>query len=205
MNYEEDEDFDYAEEVDDGGGIDSIMGNLAVESSSANSSNICFGCPMGLGLGFELGLGIGRPGIVKALRNSDDGNYNSWWNFPTVDMVELSPRFMKGSNSASEKMKKKKKMKKVAAVAEREKAAAEKAVAGDGETKVLELPKTNSNAGLGLLLKLNYDGVLSAWSDKGSPFSDEADSPGNDVAVGFLSSSSVRKAKGRKEKEKKKK
>ncbi|GMN62756.1 hypothetical protein TIFTF001_031837 [Ficus carica] len=198
------EEFDYhaaaAEEVDDGGGIDSIMGNLTVESSSstdrtaANSaaSNTCYGYPMGLGLGFELGFGIRRGGFVRALRHADDGSYGNsgnWWNFPAVDMVELSPRFRKQTEK-----KKKKKMKKVVAVVEREKAAAmaaaaeENAGSGDGAggNKSLELPKTG-NVGLGtLLLKLNYDGVLKAWSDKGSPFSDEGDAPTgnrNDVAA----------------------
>lgn len=220
------EEFDYhaaatAEEVDDGGGIDSIMGNLTVEVSSstdrtaANSaaSNTCYGYPMGLGLGFELGFGIRRGGFVRALRHADDGSYGNsgnWWNFPAVDMVELSPRFRKPTE------KKKKKMKKVVAVVEREKAAAMAAAAaeenagsgaGAGEKKSLELPKTG-NVGLGtLLLKLNYDGVLKAWSDKGSPFSDEGDAPPgnrNDVAVGYFSSS-ARKSKCRKEKEKRKK
>lgn len=33
----------------------------------------------------------------------------------------------------------------------------------------------------GLRLKLNYDGVRSAWSNRGSPFADG--SPGNDVTL----------------------
>ncbi|KAL5549420.1 hypothetical protein UlMin_004651 [Ulmus minor] len=167
------EDFDAEsmldEEIDEGG-IDSIMGNASVKpetfDESAGIGGTCYGYPMGLGFGgrFDFGLGMRRGGI-RALRQVDDGN---WWCFPTVDVLEISPKFNKPVVSVSaEKKKKKKKVEKVSVV----------------ETNNnLEIPKPNS----GLSLKLNYDDVLSAWSDKGSPFSDEisgSDLPGNDVTA----------------------
>lgn len=44
-----------------------------------------------------------------------------------------------------------------------------------------EMEIKNSDPNAGLLLKLNYDAVLHAWSDKDSPFPGDSDSAGNDV------------------------
>ncbi|XP_060973281.1 protein CHLOROPLAST IMPORT APPARATUS 2 isoform X2 [Cannabis sativa] len=189
--YQQDDDFDAESILDeefDEGGIDSIMGNLTVDSSStaAESSVVggfCYGYPMGLGLGlegrFELGLGIMRRGGggISALRNVDEGN---WWSFPTVDVMELSPKFTKAPSPAPAPDKKKKK-KAVAAAPAKEKQKEKSALVAD-------LMKTNNKNNEGLSLKLNYDDVLNAWSNKGSPFSDDAppgsDLPENDVTIG---------------------
>ncbi|XP_062077393.1 protein CHLOROPLAST IMPORT APPARATUS 2-like [Humulus lupulus] len=189
----QDDDFDAESILDeefDEGGIDSIMGNLTVDSSAAATAEssvgggFCYGYPMGLGLGlggrFELGLGMMRRGGggISALRNVDEGN---WWSFPTVDVMELSPKFRKAPAPVPDKKKKKKAV--VSATKEKE----EKKSAVVTESKSLELvsgSKAKNNEGLSL--KLNYDDVLNAWSDKGSPFSDDApgsDLPENDVTA----------------------
>ncbi|KAF4393845.1 hypothetical protein F8388_018336 [Cannabis sativa] len=181
--YQQDDDFDAESILDeefDEGGIDSIMGNLTVESSSAAAESsvvggFCYGYPMGLGLGlegrFELGLGIMRRGGggISALRNVDEGN---WWSFPTVDVMELSPKFRKAPSPAPAPDKKKKK-KAVAAAPAKEKQKEKSALVAD-------LMKPNNKNNEGLSLKLNYDDVLNAWSNKGSPFSDDAP-PGSDL------------------------
>ncbi|PON92613.1 CCT domain containing protein [Trema orientale] len=180
-----DDDFDAESMLDeeiDAGGIDSIMGNVTVDTEAAGGGGggFCYGYPMGLGFGgrFELGLGMRRGvGGIRALRHVDEGN---WWNFPTVDVMELSPKFRK--EPAPEKKKKKK-----AVVMMLEKKEKEKEKAAVVESKSLELVESGSKPSAGLSLKLNYDDVLSAWSDKGSPFSEDAppgtDSPGNDVSA----------------------
>ncbi|KAK7411979.1 hypothetical protein VNO78_03424 [Psophocarpus tetragonolobus] len=97
----------------------------------------------------------GKFGWVRALRRVDDTNR---WNFLVVDMLQISPR-MKNTAAANlvpatTTTKKKKRKKKVV--------------------------KKLTDVGLskkGLWLKLNYDDVRNAWSDRGSPFADG--SPGN--------------------------
>ncbi|KAF5749391.1 Chloroplast import apparatus 2 putative isoform 2 [Tripterygium wilfordii] len=151
------EDFDTEsildEEIEEG--IDSIMGNLS--TSSSNNDNGGNPIPIGLGLGRNLGYGFGVKRGIRAFRHINNGN---WWSFPTIDVHQLSPRINNNSNSNSKSGEKKKKV----------------------ELKNPELTEENS-ANLGLLLKLNYDEVLNAWSDRGSPFSNETpSSDGNDVS-----------------------
>ncbi|XP_038710753.1 protein CHLOROPLAST IMPORT APPARATUS 2 isoform X2 [Tripterygium wilfordii] len=156
------EDFDAEsildEEIEEG--IDSIMGNLS--SSSSNNDNNCGNSiPIGLGFGGNLGFRFGVRREIRAFRHVDNGN---WWSFPTVDVHQISPRLNKNNNWNSNSKSGEKKKKKV-------------------DSKSPELAKENS-ANAGLLLKLNYDDVLNAWSDKGSPFSDESPScNGNDVSA----------------------
>ncbi|KAL4571202.1 hypothetical protein LXL04_017955 [Taraxacum kok-saghyz] len=137
-------------------GIDSIMGesNAILENDESNDIvSTSHGYPMGLGFGARNG--------VKALRNSDEGN---WWNFPMVDMLDITPAPpVKCEKSPVEKKKKKKK-------------------------KVEELMKSDhGDFGSGkqqLLLKLNYDAVINAWSGRGSPLPEEISQsayPGDDV------------------------
>lgn len=176
------EDFDAESILDEEieGGIDSIMGNLSVDNEMSDEATnpVCFnsyygnGIPMGLGFGgkFEFGFGMRRG--VRALRHVDEGD---WWRFPTVDILEISPKFNKVSAE-----KKKKKVEKAQELRSWE------------SPKGNSIPKSNSS----LLLKLNYDDVLSAWSDRGSPFSRETEFPGNDTAVRF--SPSARKSKSKK-------
>ncbi|XP_052116718.1 protein CHLOROPLAST IMPORT APPARATUS 2 isoform X1 [Arachis duranensis] len=167
------------EEIEEG--IDSIMGSgVELESSSidgASSDNNPWSC-FGGKLDFRLGL---RRAGVRALRSADDGN---WWNFPAVDILQISPKAVNKPApqqpvaAAAEKAKKKKK--KV------EKPSVEVKNKSDEFPKLNNIhaavPKLNS----GLMLKLNYDGVRDSWSDRGSPFGDDgsaSDLPGNDVTA----------------------
>ena len=182
------EDFDAESILDEEieGGIDSIMGNLSMENdvTDETANPVCFnsyygnGIPLGLGFGgrFEFGMRRG----VRALRHVDDGD---WWRFPTVDILEISPKFNKIPAE-----KKKKKVEKV------------------HESRTSDSPKGNSNSipkpNSSLLLKLNYDDVLTAWSDRGSPFSRESEFPGNDDAS-VCFSSPARKSKSKSKSKKK--
>ncbi|XVF19031.1 hypothetical protein REPUB_Repub11eG0075500 [Reevesia pubescens] len=185
------EDFDAEsildEEIEEG--IDSIMGNHSVnQQDTLDKSNgtsqgapqisqlnqipgSWYGNPMAMGLGFggkfELGLGFGLRRGVRALRHVDEGN---WWNFPTVDVLQISPKTntkaaATTSSSRGEKKKKKKVEKPIVVV----------------EAKSSETPKENPNPNPGLQLKLNYQEVVNAWSDRGSPFSEESEVPGHDI------------------------
>lgn len=179
------EDFDAEsildEEIEEG--IDSIMGDLSVDtdlvdeckagsfSCGRGQRHLCYGnpIPMGLGFGgnFPLGCGMRSRGGVRALRHVDEEN---WWGFPVVDVRQISPKFHKAPVSAEKK--KKKVEKSLSELKDKEMA------------KENEAPKPKP----GLLLKLNFDKVLNAWSDRGSPFSEEipgSELAGNDVAVRF--------------------
>ncbi|KAJ6407992.1 hypothetical protein OIU84_011327 [Salix udensis] len=161
-----DEDFDAESILDEEfeEGIDSIMGHLsvgnemvddvpnAISSSFGGQMNSWYGNSMGYNFGgkSQYGHGIAMRRGVTALRHVDEGN---WWNFPIVDMLQISPRL----------------------------AAAATANSNSGpECNSIPKPKLK-----GLILKLNYDHVLSEWSDRGSPFSDESMgcSEGNDVSA----------------------
>ncbi|KAJ6742044.1 hypothetical protein OIU85_016157 [Salix viminalis] len=204
-----DEDFDAESILDEEfeEGIDSIMGHLsvgnervddvpdAISSRFGGQMNSWYGNSMGYNFGgkSQYGHGIAMRRGVTALRHVDEGN---WWNFPIVDMLQISPRLAAAatansnsgpecnsipkpklkvkSNSSGEK--KKKKMEKV----ERPE---EKSVKLTEENPIRE--NSISQSSQGLILKLNYDHVLSEWSDRGSPFSDESMgcSEGNDVSA----------------------
>ncbi|KAL8149401.1 protein CHLOROPLAST IMPORT APPARATUS 2-like [Apium graveolens] len=175
------EDFDAEsildEEMEEG--IDSIMGNLSVNNDNIveeATNNTCIGYPLGLGFSANFDFGFGMRRGVRALRNVDESN---WWSFPTVDVANITPKFKNISPPATQKKKKK----------------VEKIV----ELKSLNCPKDNKNLVLanaaeetttlpelsaGPRLKLNYDKVMEAWSDRGSPFPDEisgSESSGNDI------------------------
>lgn len=151
------------------GGIDSIIGNLSMNNNSVEELPKAYnGYPMGLGLGLGIGGRLesvfGMKGGVKALRTVDDGD---WWRFPTVDVHEISPKFNPVSTQ-----KKKKKM--------------EKTVELTNTTSQTEkiIPNSDSRP----LLKLNHSEVLTAWSDRGSPFSEEMpELSESDGYVGFSS------------------
>lgn len=152
------------EEIEEG--MDSIMGSRVQEVSNDAVNNFPWIMPFGGKSDFP------RP-RVSALRHVDDGN---WWNFPAVDILQISPKINTKPPpvTAEKKMKKKK----VAAIA-----ATEKPVVV--ELKNAELPKPKQ----GLMLKLNYDDVRSAWSDRGIPFTDDsplADLPATDLTVSSI-------------------
>ncbi|CAI9298084.1 unnamed protein product [Lactuca saligna] len=140
-------------------GIDSIMGdsNLVLVN---DESNDIVSTDANTSHGYPMGMGFGARNGVKALRNGDEGN---WWRIPMVDMVDITPApSVKCEKSPVGKKKKKK--------------------------KVEELMKSE-NGDFGsrkqrLLLKLNYDAVLNAWSDRESPVPEEISQPaslGDDV------------------------
>nr|XP_043619540.1 protein CHLOROPLAST IMPORT APPARATUS 2-like [Erigeron canadensis] len=131
-------------------GIDSIMGdsklneeNNELGNNIAYDYNTCYGYPVGLGFGLVNG--------VRALRK---GGERSWCSVPLVNVVNLSTSVVmtKGEKSAVGKKMKKKKVE-----------------------NLMKLEKGNVKPenGHGLGLKLNYDDVLNAWSDKELPMPEE--------------------------------
>ncbi|KAG7546152.1 CCT domain [Arabidopsis suecica] len=187
------EDFDAEsildEEIEEG--IDSFMGNI--ESNDGDRGN-CYRVGRleeimknAWNGRFRLGLGL-----RSSLRENDDGN---WWKFPTVEFDQISPRIQTAAaandgqsnvvdsiknktivTAEGDKKKKKKKKKKVAPAA--------------AESKSSEVPESSPKMEqrVSPLLKLDYDGVLEAWSGKESPFSDEilgSDAAGVDFHARF--------------------
>ncbi|XP_055822639.1 protein CHLOROPLAST IMPORT APPARATUS 2 isoform X2 [Solanum dulcamara] len=204
------EDFDAEsildEEIEEGV-IDNIMGKLKVENEpknesifcysyshsyskrhqNNNSGGTCYGFP--IGLGFENGyqhydFGMMRSG-VRPLRNVDDGD---WWRYTSsVNVIDITPKFSKPPIE-----KKKKKVERLVEL----RGGAESSSLGKDNSITKKTNKVNSNQSIkdevidlpkpksGLLLKLNFNDVLNAWSDKESPFSDEmpgSEAAGNDV------------------------
>ncbi|KAI3841264.1 hypothetical protein MKW98_007745 [Papaver atlanticum] len=170
------------EEMEDSSiGIDSIMGNLSAINVSTDDSynpHQQFYTPY---------LGYGRYGFggISAFRQVDDGD---WWRFPTVDVMNISPNILpklslKAITSSTppvvvekENKKKKKKKKKVEIVDTIEKEELEDEIEKDkelGNSENVEVEEKKLSSKLSLDLKLNYDDVLKAWSDRGSPFSED--------------------------------
>uniref|UniRef100_A0A6N2N087 CCT domain-containing protein n=1 Tax=Salix viminalis TaxID=40686 RepID=A0A6N2N087_SALVM len=156
----------------------------------------------------QFGHGMAMRRGVRALRQVDEGN---WWHFPIVDMLQISPRLSTSattatataaattnangnnspdgnsipkpkpksklkmkSNSSSEKKKKKVELPGVVEAKSEE-------LEEENPIKENSIPQSNRR----LILKLNYDSVLNAWSDRGSPFSDETigSAEGTDVCA----------------------
>ncbi|CAN1811284.1 Protein CHLOROPLAST IMPORT APPARATUS 2 [Linum perenne] len=186
---QEEEDFDAESMLDEEieqVGIDSIMGVMMNSEELVMNHNaqqqqqtsFVYGYPPGFHNQW-IGNCAGGGGNInnRAFRRSVD----DWWNYPVVDVLQISPRLhstnqlnseidggkeeAKQSSDAGEKInkngnkqKKKLKMKKVAKLG--------------GEMK--EEAAEEMKEGGGMLLKLNYDEVLKEWSGKGSPFPEEA-------------------------------
>ncbi|KAK6147434.1 hypothetical protein DH2020_018346 [Rehmannia glutinosa] len=176
------EDFDAESILDEeiGEGIDSIMGNLGIENESIENSStynvntmqlngFCYGYPVGLG--FEFGYGMRKE--MRAMRNVDEGD---WWRFPSVNVLDVTPKISK--TPAEKKKKKKVEIKNSDSGKENENSIS--IVEPERENLGLQSPSEESvpQPNVGLLLKLNYDSVLDAWSDKASPFS--GDTPGSE-------------------------
>lgn len=138
-------------------GIDSIMGDSNPILVIDESNDVVSASH---GYGYPMGLGLGARNGVKALRNGDEGK---WWSFPMVDMVNITPAPpVKCEKSPAAKKKKKKKVEESL-----------KSEHGDFGSRKQRL-----------LLKLNYDAVMDAWSDRGSPLPEEISqsvSPGDDI------------------------
>ncbi|XP_057806435.1 protein CHLOROPLAST IMPORT APPARATUS 2-like isoform X2 [Salvia miltiorrhiza] len=152
------EDFDAEsildEEVEEG--IDSIMGNPRAEGAAAefrDSGVVGGGFCYGfpVGMGFDFGCGM----MMKAMRNADGGDQ---WSSPRVNVVDI----IAGAPAVKKAAKKKKKKLEDLSNSREESAS----------------PRPDA---AGLRLNLDYDGVLSAWSGKGSPFAGDAEPAGNDV------------------------
>ncbi|KAM7273993.1 hypothetical protein ACFE04_028657 [Oxalis oulophora] len=218
------EDFDTEsildEEIEEGVGIDSIMGNPNLTNNDDNMDEVNYHDHQtqwhnGFGgrFEYEYEYGFGLRNGVSAFRNVDDGN---WWNFPIVDMLQISPKLttntntntntnttkmakIAGSNRGGDKKKKQKKVEKPVVMME----SPSKSEIAKENTTITTIPKPKSE---GLLLKLNYADVLNAWSGRDSPFPD--DSPacssdgngnGNDLSarlaqIDLFSESGVREA-----------
>lgn len=158
-----------AEEVD---GVDSIMGNLSVNNASVEEARVAscscqilaWNChPVWLGFGRNFDFGVWMRRGIRALKHVDE---EEWWRFPLVNILDISPKFSTGT---SEKKK----------------------------NKILKPVEKSSQSRKGnsrpkMLLKLNYEGVLNAWSDRGTPFSKEVTGHENssiDLNVCFASTS----------------
>lgn len=173
------EDFD-AESILDGEieeGIDSFMGTIESNDGESGFTD-CYRIEP-LGEMRTIPWQGSSLGLRNSLRECDDA---SLWMFPTVELEHISPRIQTTTTAAAaaddgkdvdrnsdksktvgrEEKRNKKKKKNVAPAAE------------DLKTE----QRVSS------FLKLDYDGVLEAWSDKESPFSDEvlgSEAAGSDV------------------------
>ncbi|KAK4754920.1 hypothetical protein SAY87_008677 [Trapa incisa] len=132
------------------------------------------------------GFGFGRSMAVNnALRNVRGAN--NWWDFPfpTVDVLEITPKDSRSPMRDSAEKEKKKKIKKTKKKKDAEKPSKPKEVTNKvGPPDTTKPPKPEPK--IELFLKLNYEGILSAWSGQGSPFSDEgasSDAQGTDVST----------------------
>lgn len=196
------------EEIEEG--IDSIMGN--VESNSGENLGILESRVPGINRGYRIGrleqmmmnpwnrsskgfkfagkfpLGLG---LRSALRENDDAN---WCRFHTVDFEQISPRIQTTATTVVVADEEKSDTKKsIAATVEKSKKKKKKKVAAAAPTTPLTESKSSESSKEdtverlgGPMLKLDYDGVLEAWSDKASPFSDEilgSEATGADVNV----------------------
>nr|GMD76145.1 protein CHLOROPLAST IMPORT APPARATUS 2-like [Ipomoea batatas] len=162
------------EEIEEGG-IDSIMGKLNESNDSAREAewmSACYGFPIGMGF--------------KAIKQAENGD---WWRFPvaSINVADITPKAEKSPAPATEKKKKKKKVEKPAEFRVNDKECSSSS-AQSASKEESSNPKVKS---AGLLLKLNYDSVLSEWTDRPSPFSDESpcsDAAGTDVQGRFVKS-----------------
>ncbi|KAL0426654.1 UNVERIFIED_CONTAM: protein CHLOROPLAST IMPORT APPARATUS 2 [Sesamum latifolium] len=184
--YEEDFDAESIldEEIEEG--IDSIMGKLSMENgpmndsssysyshSSTHTNTCCYGYPVGLG--FDLGHGIRRE--LRAMRNVDKGD--DWWRFPSVNVGDITQKLAKIPVN-----KKKKNVEKKSSESARQESFPSTKPNKEQSVSTASSEESIPQPNAGLLLKLNYDNVINAWSDKGSPFYSDApgaESAGNDV------------------------
>ncbi|XP_018455067.2 protein CHLOROPLAST IMPORT APPARATUS 2 isoform X2 [Raphanus sativus] len=143
------------EEVEEGG-VDSIMGKL--EPGINRRVNRFDHHQIMRGFKFAENIPLGLVGLRTALRD-----HNNDARFRTVDFDRISPRVQSvtvdGEKTEEVKKSKKKKKKKVAA-------------AVSLKTESSKEEETEERSGRPML-KLDYDGVLEAWSDKTLPFGEE--------------------------------
>ncbi|KAJ6819035.1 protein CHLOROPLAST IMPORT APPARATUS 2-like [Iris pallida] len=158
-------DYDVESILDEEEGIDSIMGKLSIENPESETLSPFLGGLVGLG---RLGLLTGKSNVRHAMRGARGGE---WWSKSTMVEVKdivpkldvLPPLAKKKKKNSSSSSSKKKKM-----VGKSEDDDCTQAVCSPGATSI-------KPAGLGL--KLNYDNVVEAWSDREFPFTKETGTP----------------------------
>ncbi|GAA0143445.1 hypothetical protein LIER_04128 [Lithospermum erythrorhizon] len=205
------EDFDAEsildEEVEEG--IDSIMGDIPQNNNESMEEsknghfyttqmmnmNTCYGYPVGMGHYSNFIDNYGHGLRRDAFRNAND--HFNWCGFSSVNVTDISPQF----NKTTSDKKKKKKVEKIVELKNlgkgnlsglREAKGKNILVKKESKTEDEEedneeiiIPKPN----VGLLLKLDYDVILNAWSDKSTPLPEEllnSEGSANDVQVRFL-------------------
>ncbi|GAB2291414.1 hypothetical protein Dimus_025670 [Dionaea muscipula] len=168
-------------------GIDSIMGSMIVRNedecngpmSSSSSSNLCYGYPFRFsgGLGFNFGFGFGSRRVSAFRGTVDQGGGGGWCSFPIVNVGQIiSPTFEPKQQQQHKKKKKKKKKVEDIINANANANAVGPNTDSNFDSKThpsLEDSALNASNSPQLVLKLNYDDVLNAWSARGSPFSHE--------------------------------
>ncbi|KAF6155619.1 hypothetical protein GIB67_034714 [Kingdonia uniflora] len=154
--YEEDLDAESILDEEMEEGIDSIMGNLSVDNYEFDPYSY-YQNPMGFDFFGKFDFGFGLGGGIKPLIHVDEGDW--WRRFPTtVDVLAITPKQNKVTLVKKSDKKKKKKVEKEA---------------NNSESLKDMSPELNLSSSLSLGLKLSYGNVLNAWSDRGSPFSDD--------------------------------
>ncbi|KAJ3696258.1 hypothetical protein LUZ60_001635 [Juncus effusus] len=169
-----------------GEGIDSIMGNLAMDGScfctgsdnsvpimnqnggNLNSLNPYLKSLIGLGLCSKL------EHLNRAFKNR--GNGTDWYQSPAVPMKEIFTKFKAPAVPAEKKKSNKKK--KSEKVVEKERREKETGEVIDGKTSTVagtseEEKSVGTRVKLGL--KLNHDDVIKEWSERGPLFSEGSD------------------------------
>ncbi|KAL0763223.1 hypothetical protein Bca101_079374 [Brassica carinata] len=158
------------EEIEEG--IDSFMGSNESNDGGECTTMPWYGSSIGFGFPGNFPLGLG---LRSSLRENDDDDA-SLCRYPTVELKHISPRIQTtttaaaladdGKSDAVDSIKSK-----VIVTVAVEKKKKKKKVAAAAESKSVEDLKTEKR--VSTFLKLDYDRVLEAWSDKESPFSDE--------------------------------
>ncbi|XP_078175504.1 chloroplast import apparatus 2 isoform X2 [Carex rostrata] len=195
-----DDDFDTESILDEesiecsGEGIDSIMGKLSVDntgtcaSSGTNNSSNDSGSPLVPNLNSNINpclkslIGLGLCSKLEHFNRAfkNRGNATDWYQSPAVPMKEIFTKFRPPVVTPDKKKScKKKKIEKVEKE-KKEKDAGEvmhgKQLAVCGSA-VSQPEKDAAAPRVKLGLKLNHDGIINAWSDRGSMFSEGPDSP----------------------------
>lgn len=173
-------------------GLDSFMGDIDESNNRENCYRIGFLEEMMKSAWygrFQLGLGL-----RTSLREHDDGNCCK---FPTVEFDQISPRIQitaaaddDGQSNIVDSSEDNKIVVPAAGDTKKKKTKKKKEVAL-AVSKISEVPDSNPKLEqrVSPLLKLDYDGVLEAWSDKESPFSDDilgSDASGIDIHVRYF-------------------
>ncbi|KAJ6831847.1 protein CHLOROPLAST IMPORT APPARATUS 2-like [Iris pallida] len=160
-------------------GIDVIMGKVSTENPEPSILNPFLGGLMGFGIGGRFGLMLGQSSIRHAMRGARSGE---WWSKSTmVEVKDIVPKFDVLPPSPANKKKKKSSKKKKKKVGKEElkddvqaisdAATADASAAASSSSEAAKL----KHAGLGL--KLSYDNIVEAWSEREFPFTNETGTP----------------------------